>query len=205
MAVRLEKVVTVHRLMAVIDQPAAAALARRRAARVVAWAADLARRCHRRQPAGLVHQDQGAGEPGGAGPGRARGGRPRPVRRQPPAGPAGPTRPLSVGAAVGPSRPEPEPTKPEPEPPPQPTRPPEPEPPKPEASSEQALGHGGAVGRPGRPRDRDRAAGGRGRCAGRLVAHRPVLASRCTWWATRGCRRRHALEHPPSSAAACVP
>jgi hypothetical protein len=141
MAVRLEKVVTVHRLMAVIDQPEAAALARRRAARVVAWAADLARRCYRRQPAGLVHQDQGAGEPGGAGPGRARGGRPRPVRRQPPAGPAGPTGPLSVGAAVGPSsRPPPEPTKPEPEPPPEPTRPPEPEPPKPEASSERTLG-----------------------------------------------------------------
>ena len=64
MVVRRQKVVAVHRLMAVIDQPEAAALARRRAARVVAWAADLARRCHRRQPAGLVHQDQGACHPG---------------------------------------------------------------------------------------------------------------------------------------------
>jgi hypothetical protein len=114
--------------------------------RVVAWAADLARRRHRRQPAGLVHEDDGAGDFGGARPGVLVVAARQQARDQSggsqPQVPLGRPGPLSMGAGVGPSdsRPEPEPTKPEPEPPPKPTRPPEPEPPKPEAISEETLG-----------------------------------------------------------------
>jgi hypothetical protein len=119
--------------------------------------------------------------------------------------PPGRPGPLSMGARVGPSsRPEPEPTKPEPEPPPQPTKPPEPEPPKPRGHLGGDAGQGGADWLPAGPRDRDRAAGGGGRRAGRLVAHRPVLARRRIWWAT-GISPWTGPSTPPSSAGSCVP
>jgi hypothetical protein len=118
--------------------------------------------------------------------------------------PPGRPGPLSMGARVGPSsRPEPEPTKPEPEPPPQPTKPPEPEPPKPEAISAATPGRRSGLAT-GWARDRDRAAGGGGRRAGRLVAHRPVLARRRIWWATR-ISPWTGPSTPPSSAGSCVP
>jgi AAA ATPase domain len=100
------------------------------------------------------------------------------------AGPAGPTRPLARAQQSGPAGPSP--STPSPSPP-QPTKPPSPSRPSPKPGSEETQG--GAVGLPARPRDRDRAPDGRGRRAGRPVAHPSVLRAH-TAPATRNARRR---------------